>query len=167
MKRLFGLLLFWCICGSIRADAPDVAADMVRTLAGETTLHLSFVTTAAPDKIWKALTNADELTKWAAPLVKVDFRVGGAYEYYFYPKHEPGHRGMEGTKILCYVPGKMLAHTGALMDTWVVWTIEPAGDQQAVHYYIVGNSPDWNDSANARGSQAQEMVERLAKYLQP
>jgi uncharacterized protein YndB with AHSA1/START domain len=169
MKRALGLffLLMVCGCGALRADPPDVSSDLVRTLAGETTVHLSFVTTATPDKIWKALTSADELTKWAAPLVKVDFRVGGAYEYYFYPKHSEGHRGMEGTKILCYVPSKMLAHTGALVGTWVVWTIEPAGDQQAVHYYIVGNSSEWNDSAAARGTQALEFVEKLAKYLQP
>jgi len=166
MKRLL-CLFFLIFCARIRAEPPDVSADLVRTLAGETTVHLSFVTTATPDKIWKALTSAEELTKWAAPLVKVEFRIGGAYEYYFYPKHAEGHRGMEGTKILCYVPGKMFAHTGALVGTWVVWTIEPAGDEQAVHYYMVGNTPDWNESASARGSQAQEFVEHLAKYLQP
>jgi uncharacterized protein YndB with AHSA1/START domain len=167
MKRLLCLFFLVVICAVVRADPPDVSADLMRTLSGETTVHLSFVTTASPDKIWRALTTADELTKWAAPLVKVDFRIGGTYEYYFYPKHGEGHRGMEGTKILSYVPGKMLSHTGALEGTWVVWTIEPAGDQQAVHYYIVGNSTEWNDSAAERGTQAQDLVEKLAKYLQP
>ncbi len=167
MKISFCVFLMLSWVGLLSAEPPDVSSDLVKTLAGEATIHLSFVTTTPPEKIWRALTNADELTKWAAPAVRVNFRIGGDYEYFYFPKHSEGHRGMEGTKILCYVPGKMFSHTGALIDTWVIWTIEPAGDEQAVHYYAVGNTTDWNESAAARAPQALELVERLAKYLQP
>lgn len=150
-----------------RAEPPDVGGDVTRTLAGETVIHLSFVTSAPPEKIWKALTNPEELTKWVAPQVKVELKPGGVYEYYLKPNRPFGKRGMEGTRVMNYVPGKILTHSGPLPDSWVIWTIEPAGDQQAVHYYALGTSSDWNDTAYARQPLALELVEKLAKYLQP
>lgn len=152
---------------SLRAEPPEVTADFNRSLSGEAVIHLSFLTSASPEKLWSALTVPEELTKWAAPQVRVQLRVGGIYEYYHYPQKPPGRRGMEGTKILCYVPNKILSHTGPLPDSWVIWTIEPAGDQQVVHYYAVGTSSDWTETASARLQPAQELVERLAKYVQP
>jgi len=151
----------------VAAETPEVSADITRTVAGETTLHLSFLTTASSDKLWKALTVPDELAKWAAPAVRVEMKAGGAYEYYFNPKRPAGKRGMEGSRVLCFVPGKMFSHSGALPDTWVVWSIEPAGDQQVLHYYSVGTSADWSDSAGARLTSVTELVEKLAKYVQP
>ncbi len=167
MRRLFlALVLCWPIALRAEAPAPDVASDLVRTLSGETMIHLSFITSTSPEKIWRGLTNPDELKKWAAPQVNVELRPGGPYEFYFNPKREAGRRGIEGTVILAYVPNKTLVHSGVLPYTWVVWTIEPAGDQQAVHYYAVGTSSDWNVSASSRLPLAQDLVEKFAKYLQ-
>ncbi len=153
--------------GVVRAETPEVSGELSRTLAGEAIIHFSFLTSVSPEKLWRALSVPDELTRWAAPAVKVQLRPGGAYEYYNFPQRPIGRRGMEGTKILCYVPGKILSHSGPLPDTWVIWTIEPAGDQQVVHYYAVGTSSDWTETASARTAPAEELVQRLAKYVQP
>jgi uncharacterized protein YndB with AHSA1/START domain len=164
-------VILWAVfllsVAGLRAETPEVSGDVTRTLAGEAIIHLSFLTTQSPEKLWRALSVPDELTHWAAPAVKVQLRVGGAYEYFSNPQRPIGRRGMEGTRILCYVPGKMLCHSGPLPDTWVIWSIEPAGDQQVVHYYAVGTSADWNETCAARTAPAQELVERLAKYVQP
>lgn len=167
MKWVSLLLLSIAVAGRTVAETPEVASDITRTPNGETIVHLSFVTTASPDKLWRALTVVDELTKWAAPAARVELKPGGRYEYYFHVNRPEGRRGMEGTRVLSYIPGKMLSHTGTLPDSWVIWTIEPAGDEQVLHYYAVGTTTDWNDTASARMGGLTEMVEKLAKYVQP
>lgn len=168
MKTLSLFAFIACaVCSAVRAEPPEVSSDISRTPAGETIIHLSFLTNAAPEKLWRALTVADELVKWVAPKVRVELKVGGFYEYYYKPDRVPGKRGMEGAHIINYIPGKMFSHTGPLPDTWVVWTIEPAGDQQILHYYAVGTTAEWSDTAGARISLTTQMLEKLAKYVQP
>lgn len=166
--KLFSLIALLIALGSSGfAEPPDVSAEITRTSVGETVIHLSFLTVASPEKLWRALTAPADLAKWVAPEVKVELKIGGIYEYYYTPKKPAGKRGMEGTRIISYLPGKMLSHSGALPDTWVVWSIEPAGDQQVVHYYAVGTTQDWSDTATPRLTGLTEMVEKLAKYVQP
>jgi|GEM_PF-3359201 len=166
--KLFSLsVLAMAFITSAFAEPPDVSSDITRTPIGETIIHLSFVTVASPEKLWKAITVPDELVKWVAPAVKVELKVGGIYEYYYNPKKMEGRRGMEGTRVISYIPGKMLSHSGTAPGSWVVWSIEPAGDQQVLHYYSVGTTPDWSDLASARLTGLTEMMEKLAKYVQP
>lgn len=161
------IVLALALATRICAEPPEVSSEITRTSVGETVIHLSFLTVAPPEKLWKAITLPAELNKWVAPETKVELRVGGIYEYYFTPKKPQGKRGMEGTRIVSYIPGKMLSHSGALPETWVVWTIEPAGDQQVIHYYAIGTTQDWSDTASARVTGLTEFIEKLAKYVQP
>lgn len=164
----FALIFFvLALARSALGETPEVSADITRTTAGETTIHLSFVTVAAPEKLWRAITSVEELTKWVAPEAKVELKAGGVYEYYYNPRRGQGRRGMEGTRILSYVPGKILSHSGVSPDSWVVWSIEPAGDQQVLHYYAVGSTEDWSDTASARANGLLEQLEKLAKHVQP
>ncbi|PTY08103.1 hypothetical protein DB347_00510 [Opitutaceae bacterium EW11] len=155
------------LLGTLRAEPPEATGDVTTTMSGELIVHVSFLTSASPTKLWRALTNRDELARWAAKRAVVDLKPGGAYEYLYWPNNPAGRRGMEGNKILSYVPNKMLTHTGGLPDTWVVWTIEPAGDQQVVHYYGVGTSPEWLEQGGGRLNSVTELVQKLANYVQP
>lgn len=155
------------LLGTVRAEPPEVTGDVSTTLSGELILHVSFLTNASPEKLWRALTNRDELARWAAKRAVVELKPGGAYEYHYWPNNPTGRRGMEGTKVLCFVPNKLLSHTGGLPDTWVVWTIEPAGDQQVVHYYGVGTNPEWVEKGGGRLNSVAELVQKLANYVQP
>ena len=147
-------------------EAPDVVSDSTTTSAGELILYVSFVTTASPEKLWKALTLPDELSKWAARKARVELRVGGAYEYYTKPEAPVGRRGMEGMRIQSYIPNKMLSFAGA-SDWWTVYLIEPAGDQQVLHLYAVGASLDWSEQGGGRMPGLVQQMEKLAKYVQP
>lgn len=167
MKPFSLIVLALILVTRIWAEPPEVSPEITRTPAGETVIHLSFLTVASPEKLWKAITLSPELNKWAAPETKVELRVGGIYEYYFTPKKPQGKRGMEGTRIVSYIPGKMLSHSGAQPETWVVWLIEPAGDQQVMHYYAIGTTQDWSDTASARLTGLTEFLEKLAKHVQP
>jgi uncharacterized protein YndB with AHSA1/START domain len=149
-----------------RAETPEVVSDVTSTFGGETILHLSFITTAPPEKLWQALTSPEDLTRWAAKRVRVELRIGGVYEFYFRPENPPGRRGMEGTKIVSFVPGKMLSYSGGT-DSWNVWLIEPAGDQQLLHLYVMGSGSEWSEKSHERLAALTEMVRKLAAFVQP
>jgi uncharacterized protein YndB with AHSA1/START domain len=166
MKPLALLVAVVLCCAPLSAETPEVATDITTTPAGELMLHLSFLTTASPEKLWRALTVPDELTKWAARKVRVELRLGGAYEHIYKPDAPMGRRGMEGTRIVSFVPNKMLSYSGGA-DTWAVWMIEPAGDQQVLHFYMLGTTSEWNETGGTRLPALTETMEKLAKYVQP
>jgi uncharacterized protein YndB with AHSA1/START domain len=57
---------------------------------------------ASPEAVWKAITEADEIAKWFAPVVKVDPGIGGSMFVSFGP-------GMEGTMTIeAWEPNKHL-----------------------------------------------------------
>lgn len=58
---------------------------------------------------WKAWADPEGLRSWWATDLKVESRVGGAYELYFLPDNPPGSRGGEGNTILCLEPDSRLA----------------------------------------------------------
>jgi hypothetical protein len=66
-------VILWAVfllsVAGLRAETPEVSGDVTRTLAGEAIIHLSFLTTQSPEKLWRALSVPDELTHWAAPAV--------------------------------------------------------------------------------------------------
>ena len=71
------------------------------------------VVNAPIEKVWEAFTTTEGISSWAAPGGVVDLRVGGAFELYFDPKAPPGERGMEGTKVLSFVPMQMISFSGS------------------------------------------------------
>ena len=166
MKRLASVLALLLWANFASAEPPEVASDLTTTPQRELILHLSFITSASPEKLWSALTSPAELTRWAAPRVQVELRIGGAYEHHYRPNLPAGRRGLEGMRIISYVPSKMLSYAGA-SDTWVVWTIEPAGDQQVLHYHMLGTGDEWLEKGPTRMGAMIELMEKLAKYVQP
>ena len=166
MKAVCLLVLALGLVLPASAETPEVVSDVTATPRGEVMLHLSFVTTASPEKLWRSLTAEIELVRWAAPKVLVELRQGGAYEFHFRPNQPRGRRGMEGTRILSYVPGKMLSYSTS-PESWAVWTIDPAGDQQVLNFFMVGTGAEWNDTAEERLPGLVELMQKLAKYVQP
>ena len=166
MKRTALALLALFLAAAAHAEPPEVVSDLTTTPQGELVVHLSFITNASSDKLWHSLVSPAELTRWAAPRVHVELKIGGLYEHHYRPNNPSGRRGMEGMRITSLVPGKMLSYAGA-SATWVVWLIEPAGDQQVLHFYMLGTSEEWHEQGPGRLPTLVEMVEKLAKHVQP
>lgn len=78
-------------------SAPDdVRRDAVRSAAapgpagqipGEDALEKTLVVHAAPERVFRALTDSDELGLWFAPIASVEPRVGGLVEFVFYNRN--------------------------------------------------------------------------------
>jgi uncharacterized protein YndB with AHSA1/START domain len=95
---------------------------------------------------WDLLTTPEGLRRWIAPESRIELELGGAYELYFFP--DSTDRGMEGTRVLSYVPEEMLSYTGELAGTWVVWrleSLEPKDGHPAtlVQFTALGRGAEW------------------------
>jgi uncharacterized protein YndB with AHSA1/START domain len=99
MKVLLQSLLI--ICLALNAFAQE----------SERPIYAEIVIEAGIDAVWNAWTTEAGAKSFFTPDCKIDFRVGGEYEMYFYPTGEAGQRGAEGTKILAIQPKKMLSFT--------------------------------------------------------
>jgi uncharacterized protein YndB with AHSA1/START domain len=74
-------------------------------------LTTEFEVNAPIEKVWDAWTTPEGIKTFFAPECKVDLRVDGAYEIYFFPKAKPGERGGEGLRILGLEPMRRFAFT--------------------------------------------------------
>ncbi len=72
------------------------------------------------DRLWRAITDSDELTKWMRYPIKVDLRRGGEFYADFSPE-DPIH-GV----ITALDPGKVFAYSWG--RSVVEWTVEPDGE---------------------------------------
>jgi uncharacterized protein YndB with AHSA1/START domain len=74
-------------------------------------LTTAFEVNAPIEKVWDAWTTPDGIKTFFAPDCKVDLRVDGTYEIYFFPEAKPGERGSEGEgmRILGLEPKRRFA----------------------------------------------------------
>lgn len=115
---------------------------------------------ASAARVWAALTTPEGLERWIAPESRVELVPGGAYELYFFP--DSADRGMEGTRVLSFIPEEMLSYTGELADTWVVWRIEPRSDGSVVLRFTgLGYGESWAERSKYFARVMPGVLERL------
>lgn len=75
---LFALLAVSACCESVAAASPPGIDDLSQAADdGTRTLHQSVIVPAPIAQVWTAFTTTDGYRAWAAPVVQIDFRVGG------------------------------------------------------------------------------------------
>jgi uncharacterized protein YndB with AHSA1/START domain len=95
-----------------------------------TTIELTKEIAAPPEAVFRALTDADELSRWWTTSADSDARTGGAFEYRFeFPAEPDRNHTYEGTYD-SIVANERVAYPwqGRLGDTKVEVTLEAAGD---------------------------------------
>lgn len=139
----------------VRADGSESTIDVTwrraaRPLAlpaaSGRTLEKELVVRATLEDVWRVFTSADGVRAWAGGPARIELRVGGPFEVYCRPDAPPGQRGMEGTRILSYVPLEMLSYTGSPEPTWVVWRFADLGDSRVRIRFTGlgwGEGPEW------------------------
>lgn len=75
---------------------------------GERVLELSAVIPAPIDAVWQAFTTTDGWTSWAAPVGRVDARVGGIIESSYDPAVALGSAATIRNEIVALVPRRLL-----------------------------------------------------------
>jgi uncharacterized protein YndB with AHSA1/START domain len=103
---------------------------------------------APPARVWRALTEPEQLDRWVATRASVDPRPGGAYSYGW---AEEGVKGYPVTVLAVDAPRR-------LVHTWldrgregrVVWTLEPLRDGCATRLTVRHEGYDGTDAEGYR-----------------
>jgi uncharacterized protein YndB with AHSA1/START domain len=94
MRILILAALSWQITQPVLASAPRIEQGQV---------------VAAPiDRVFRAFTTTDGLRSFAASEVRVEARIGGAYEWFLTPGAPNGSRGTEGATIVALLEPELL-----------------------------------------------------------
>lgn len=75
---------------------------------GDRSLQLAIDLPAPPEAVFALFTTSEGFASWAAPVAKVDLRVGGAIEANYDPKKMIGDPDNIINRIEAYVPGRLL-----------------------------------------------------------
>jgi uncharacterized protein YndB with AHSA1/START domain len=90
------------------AFGQEVKNTSYTTSTGERVLRLEFVIPVEKQEAWGLLTTADGWKKWAAPVVSVDFRVGGTILTNYDRNKTTADSGTIRLPILSYLEGEMV-----------------------------------------------------------
>lgn len=74
-------------------------------------IHLQTLVNAPIHEVWKAWTTEKGLESFMAPDCKIDLRVNGSMDIYFYPDAPEGQRGAENIYILAVENYRLLSFT--------------------------------------------------------
>jgi len=115
------------------------------------------VISAPVQAVWRCWTTSEGMASFLAKRSRIELRPGGAYELVLKPDNEPGKRGSEGCRVLCFVPYELLAFSwnappsiprlrDAGVKTQVVIRFEPVG-REATRVTLAqlgfGKGEDW------------------------
>lgn len=81
---------------------------------------------AAPEQVWRALTDSDLLAQWLMPNT---FRLEEGAEFTFTTNPAPGFDGVVRCRVIGFEEHRSLTYSwrGGGVDTVVEWTLEPVG----------------------------------------
>jgi uncharacterized protein YndB with AHSA1/START domain len=122
--------------GAAAADAPQAAPDAWRaryerylrttpaamgTVSSSTSITWHRSHHADVDKVWRCLTDGDEVSAWWGAPISIDLRLGGLVRFDFRPAAEP----FDGV-IVALEEGRRFAYTFGAPSSVVEWTLAPA-----------------------------------------
>lgn len=105
------------VIGVTSLSALMVAAMAAGLAAGERRLAAEFVVEAPLEKAWAAWTTNEGLQSFFAPHCRIEPRVKGQMDIWFYPQAPAGERGAEGEVVIQFLEKRRLAFT---------WTFPPS-----------------------------------------
>ena len=122
---------------------------------------------AAPDRVFKALTDARELMNWFPSVVKNDPQTGGKlrYEWQFKESEKDGFQEGEYLEV---VDGEKVVHTwdASGVDTTVTFTVAAAGDGTELHLVHEGWEAGMDEAAEMHGEIWGGYLQNLKGYLE-
>jgi uncharacterized protein YndB with AHSA1/START domain len=79
--------------------------------AQEKTIEYEFTVDASPSEVYNAWGTTDGIRTFFAPDGKVELKMFGDYQIYFFPENEPGSRGADDEIVISFEENKMISHT--------------------------------------------------------
>ncbi|MBI3734783.1 MAG: SRPBCC domain-containing protein [Chloroflexi bacterium] len=117
---------------------------------------------AGQAEVWQTLTTTEGLRKFVAPVVRLDFRVGGEWEASYNPAAQIGDPANIVNEVLCYLPMEMLAirikrtppgfpNARVGLGLWTVMQLRLVGERQT-HFTL--SMLGWPDEPEAEAVYA-------------
>lgn len=139
-------------------------------------LRKKTIVPASRADVWRAWTDAAELTQWFGRGANVELRAGGPYEILFLMENEPGLQGGEGNQIQSFEPNRFLAFTwnappqfGPLRDvrTWVRLELDDdeGGTRVTLLHYGWRSGEDWEAIYQYFTAAWDHVMQALNQYL--
>jgi uncharacterized protein YndB with AHSA1/START domain len=185
MKRLSRLVLSFATLPLLfvaHGSAQEVHNTSYSTKTGERVLRIETIVSAPLDQVWNAWTTPDGLKEWIAPVVAIDFRIGGTISTNYDSKAKIGESGTITLPIVNYIEKQLLTLRVNLTDSFARKVRdEDQNLQEIVQIADIGNGKtklvssmvgwgtgkEWDDTYAffARGNEWT--YQQLAKYLSP
>lgn len=166
-------------------SAPDSAAQEVRntsyvTKSGERVLCIETVVPASVENVWKAWTTPQELSRWIAPVVAIDLKIGGTISTNYDEKATIGNAGTIQLPIINYLEKQIITLKVNLNESFpkrvrdedhnlqeIVQIVDLGNGKAKIVSSMVGwgTGKDWDQTYDffARGNEWT--YRQLAKYL--
>lgn len=105
MKLLLSQLLLWVLFaqGAVLAQSTYMVTDAA--------IEHSLLVDCPVDTVWWKWSTGEGLLTFLGADNKIELIPGGAYEIYFLPDAPYGQKGGEGSRVLSYLPGRMISFT--------------------------------------------------------
>jgi uncharacterized protein YndB with AHSA1/START domain len=162
------------------AAEQDVRNTSYVTKSGERVLRIETVVPVSAETVWKAWTSPQDLSKWIAPVVAIDLRIGGAISTNYDQKATFGDAGTIRLPIINYIEKQLITLKVDLNEKFprstrdedrnlqeIVQIVDLGDGRTKVVSSMVGwgTGKDWEQTYDffARGNEWT--YRRLAKYL--
>ena len=127
---------------------------------GERVLRHEGVLAAPLEEVWKTFTTADGLRTFLAPVVALDFRIGGKWEVSADPHGQLGDPGNIVNEVISFLPLSMISvrvarppstfrHPEIVTQVWTVYQFERVGaDRTRLTVSMAGwkTGTDWDET---------------------
>jgi hypothetical protein len=128
------------------------------TSAGERVLRHEAEVDAPMAEVWRTLTTSEGLRSFLAPVVAVDFRVGGKWEASYAPNGRLGEPGNIVNEIVTFLPMEMFTtkivqtpptfqNPEVAKSVWTVYQLQPVTEHRTrILVSMVGwkTGPEWD-----------------------
>jgi uncharacterized protein YndB with AHSA1/START domain len=135
---------------------------------------------ASLDQVWAAFTTNEDLKHWWAPVVNIDFKIGGIIQASYNPEATLGDASTIENTILSYDPGRMFSFrctkspTGfpfadIIQKTWTVAYFDAeAPDRTRIKLVANGylESHEWKQMGEFFRTSNGQVLAKLKKYLE-
>jgi uncharacterized protein YndB with AHSA1/START domain len=162
------------------AAAQEVRNTSYITASGERVLRIETVVPLSTGNVWKAWTTPQELSKWIAPVVAIDLRIGGTISTNYDQKATIGDAGTIRLPIINYIENQLITFKVNLNETFPKSTREEDQNLQEIVQILDlgdgktkvvsamvgwGAGKDWDQTYDffARGNEWT--YRKMAKYL--
>jgi uncharacterized protein YndB with AHSA1/START domain len=139
-------------------------------MMSDRTIEIAKIIEAPPERVFQALTNAAELSRWWTTRAESDPRTGGAFSYTWEFEQDTGRDHTREGEYLDVTPNERVSYDWPmpLGDTVVDFRLEPSGEATELKLIHSGWGPGsaWDESTEMHRQGWSFFLDNLKAYLE-